>query len=98
MENRGLSVLLSYRNRNKEAVDKVNLKDVELYTILMSGYARRGNFKKVSRICSILNEDNITFTPQVYATIFECLGRMGESSETLEQLRYFERHARQNVN
>lgn len=97
MENRGLSVLLSYRKRNKFSEYKINLNDVELYTILMTGYASRGNFRKVLHLCSILQEDNIKLTPQVYATVFECLGRMGGSPKTLEQIQKFERHAKQNV-
>lgn len=98
MVGRGLSILLSYRRRNKENKEKVNLNDIELYTILMTHYAKKGNFKKILEIYTVIKEDKIKWTPQAYAVIFECLGRMSAGSENSRSLRKFEYQAKQNVN
>lgn len=76
---RGWSILLNYRSSCKLSKTKRNIADIELYNILLSSYAGKGNHRKIVEICKVIDEDSIPYTPQTYAAIFECLGRMSTS-------------------
>ncbi|EDS26609.1 DNA-directed RNA polymerase, mitochondrial [Culex quinquefasciatus] len=78
MINRAYATVLNYRHkRNRKCLD------VEIYNILMHGYAEKGNLLKLKDIMKILKEDSIEPNAQTYAAIFECLGRL----ETTDELR-----------
>uniref|UniRef100_A0A1Q3FEP1 DNA-directed RNA polymerase n=1 Tax=Culex tarsalis TaxID=7177 RepID=A0A1Q3FEP1_CULTA len=78
MINRAYATVLNYRHRrNRKCLD------VEIYNILMHGYAEKGNLLKLNDIMKILREDHIEPNAQTYAAIFECLGRL----ETTDELR-----------
>ncbi|XP_001654145.2 DNA-directed RNA polymerase, mitochondrial isoform X2 [Aedes aegypti] len=79
MINRAYATVLNYRHKRKRKVT-----DVEIYNILMHGYAEKGIILKIKDILKILKEDNIEPNPQMYAAIFECLGRM-ETTEDVEK-------------
>ncbi|EAT46999.1 AAEL001847-PA [Aedes aegypti] len=79
MINRAYATVLNYRHKRKRKVT-----DVEIYNILMHGYAEKGIILKIKDILKILKEDNIEPNPQTYAAIFECLGRM-ETTEDVEK-------------
>ncbi|KXJ71689.1 hypothetical protein RP20_CCG019929 [Aedes albopictus] len=80
MINRAYATVLNYRHKSKRKVA-----DVEIYNILMHGYAEKANILKLKDIMKILKEDNIEPNAQTYAAIFECLGRMETSEDVKEE-------------
>lgn len=88
MTNRGLATLLNYRYRCQRSKTKLNIMSIKLYNILLSGYAEKSNYTKISEILKILKQDQIVRSPQTYAAIFECLGRslaIDESTKLMQQ-------------
>ncbi|XP_062545891.1 DNA-directed RNA polymerase, mitochondrial [Armigeres subalbatus] len=71
MINRAYATVLNYRHKRKRKVS-----DIGIYNLLLHGYAENGNLLKIKHILKILKEDNIEPTPQTYAAVFECLGRL----------------------
>lgn len=98
MHNRGLFTLLSYRKRQHKSDVRLSIHKVDLYEILLTSYAAKANWSKILEICTILNEDKITYTPQVYAAICECLGREKVTTENLKLLQKFTEKAKEEVN
>ncbi|CAO1371112.1 unnamed protein product [Diamesa hyperborea] len=77
MLNRGFVTLLNYRYKYKKysgSATKIN--DINLYNILVHGYAEKENLIKVKEILAILKEDLIDANHQTYAAVYECLGRV----------------------
>lgn len=98
MINRGFATLLTYRFKCKRIKSMIKLTDIKLYNILLSGYADKANFGKIKEILAILKEDKIACTPQTYAAIFECLGRVPSSNGNSKQIRKYANEANANVN
>ncbi|XP_053693422.1 DNA-directed RNA polymerase, mitochondrial [Sabethes cyaneus] len=78
MINRAFATVLNYRyKRNKQDLN------IDIYNILLHGYAKSGNFLKVKDIVKILKEDGIEPNHQTYAAIFECIGRLEATEKHL---------------
>lgn len=97
MTNRGLATLLYYRFRCKKYQSRLNVIDIRLYNVLLSGYAEKGNIGKVKEIMAILLEDKITCLPQTYAALFECIGRLPPGTEFTKLLQKYRSDAESNV-
>lgn len=95
MTNRGLSVLLHYRTRYRQM--DIKLDNIELYNILMIGFAEKGNLHKIKEILAILKSDNIPLIPQTYALIFECIGRLPYTETNQKQLVHYKNAANETV-
>lgn len=96
MLSRGLTTLLSYREKYKRLGSSNNTLSVDLYNILLHGYAGKANFDKIKEICAILNEDRTNYNPQTFAAIFECLGRLEPTEHNRKLLEKF-RHKAENM-
>ncbi|XP_058819091.1 DNA-directed RNA polymerase, mitochondrial [Topomyia yanbarensis] len=76
MINRAYATVLNYRcKRNRQDIS------IDIYNMLLHGYAEKGNILKIKDILKIINEDGIDPNPQTYAAIFECLGRLETTAE-----------------
>lgn len=90
MRNRAIMSLRGISDKN------LKTKDIELYTILLHSSAENGDWTKVVEVCNMVTKDGIAYTPQVYAAIFECIGRMENTDETMGHLLdYLEKAANQ---
>ncbi|XP_017063285.2 LOW QUALITY PROTEIN: DNA-directed RNA polymerase, mitochondrial [Drosophila eugracilis] len=88
MLSRALSTIIAYRGRvKKSTLPHMNedLITIDLYNILLHGYAGKGSFDRSQELFKLIEEDGLTFNEQSYAAIFECLGRL-ESDEQNQQL------------
>lgn len=90
ISNRGLQSLLFYRDKYK----KYKL-SVDLYNMVLGGFAEKANFPKITEVLGILKADNIQCNAQSYAAIFECIGRLEQRDDEL--LRKFQEEASMNV-
>lgn len=88
--NRGFTALLFYRDKYKQY--KLS---VDLYNMVLGGFAEKKDFPKIQEVLSILKADNIECNAQSYAAIFECLGRLDKIDEKL--LQKFQEEASKNV-
>ncbi|XP_055917453.1 DNA-directed RNA polymerase, mitochondrial [Eupeodes corollae] len=86
--NRGMTTILSYRQRAKKRKDSTNF-PIDLYNILLHGYAEKGSFDRFKDIIAVLKEDGIPFNEQTFAAIFECLGRAEESDHNLRLIQKY---------
>lgn len=88
MLNRGFMTILNYRYRVKRAqVTGIKIVDVNLYNVLIHGYAEKENLQKVRELMEILREDEIAPNEQTYANYLECLGRLSASPKSMEKYR-----------
>ncbi|KAJ6633382.1 DNA-directed RNA polymerase, mitochondrial [Pseudolycoriella hygida] len=85
---RGYQSLIFYRNKYKKYKT-----DIELFNIVLGGYAEKANIHKINDVLSILKNDNIQCNAQSYAAIFECLGRSEDNRKTKDWLRNFRKDA-----
>lgn len=76
MINRGLSTVLNYRFKYTN-----NFLDIDLYNVLISGYADKANWGKIREIVKIIQKDDLKMNAQTFAGILECLGRMETTDE-----------------
>lgn len=101
MINRGLSTLLAYRQRCKKTGGRLDIADVQLYNILLVGYAGDANLGKVREILALMREDSIAPVAGTYAAVFECLGRLAMAKqcdvEVRRLLREYELDAKRHV-
>lgn len=74
MADRAFSVLNEYRRKTING-KKFKLNDPDLFIELMAKYAVGKNLKKVNQIHSIMLEENVLITPQVYMLMLSCMGR-----------------------
>lgn len=74
MTERAFSVLNEYR-RKKLNGTKFKFNNPELFVELMAKYASGKNWQRVNEIYSILLEEKVSITPQVYMLMLSCLGR-----------------------
>lgn len=92
MHIRALKVLQGLSKR------KIQNRDIGMYTSVMHMFASKGKLKRLKEVCVLLTRDKLTFTPQVYAAICECIGRRPNSQENLLQLkRYLEMATHQGI-
>lgn len=83
LHRRSLAVLQNLFNK------KITRRDIELYTIVLHDYASRANWQRVKEVCDMIKRDGMAFTPQVYAAICECIGRLPHSVQTHNELREY---------
>ncbi|XP_037024700.1 DNA-directed RNA polymerase, mitochondrial isoform X1 [Bradysia coprophila] len=88
---RGLQALLYYRSKFKQF--KLS---IDLYNVVLGGFAEKANLPKINEVMRILKTDNIQRNAQSYAAIFECLGRLDASDEHLKILQKFRNDATEN--
>lgn len=81
MHRRSLAVLQNLTNK------KITRKDIDLYTIVLHDYASRANWQRVMEVCDMIKRGGLAFTPQVYAAMCECIGRLPHSDQTHNDLR-----------
>lgn len=98
MVNRGLGAVHSYRYKSRKDSSTLKITDINLFNTLLHGFAEKGNLLKTREIMNILREDNIKPTPQTYAAIFECLGRLVDTPEHLALLDKYFLEATEKVN
>ncbi|XP_075153749.1 mitochondrial RNA polymerase [Haematobia irritans] len=79
--NRGLSTVLNYRQKALKHNMESKLITIDLYNILLHGYAEKGNFERFLDIFRLIEEDGLSFNAQTFASIFECLGRLESSDD-----------------
>lgn len=87
MLNRALSTIIAYRGKvRKSSLPHLSagLITVDLYNILLHGYAAKGSFERSQELFRLIEEDGLALNEQSYAAIFECLGRL-ESDEENQQ-------------
>lgn len=85
MITRGLNTLLNYRMRCKKVEYRLNVMNIELYNVLLSGYAAKGNVEKVRYLMTILKEDAISANHQTYAAVLECMMRAKMDAKTSDE-------------
>lgn len=73
--NRALSTLLNYRDRTKRINGKKSLLTIDLYNIIMQGYADRGMHGKIMEILRYIEEDELQLNEQSFVAIFTSLSR-----------------------
>lgn len=76
MMSQAFLTLVYYRNRGKRIEVLPVVADVALFNTVLHGFASIGNLNKVKETLQIIAEDSIQPTPQTYAAVFECVGRM----------------------
>ncbi|XP_001356998.3 DNA-directed RNA polymerase, mitochondrial [Drosophila pseudoobscura] len=89
MLSRALSTIIAYRSRIKKSSSPrltEGLLTIDLYNILLHGYAGKGSFERFEDIFKLLEEDGLTFNEQTYAAIFECLGRLEPDEQNQQKL------------
>ncbi|KNC31315.1 hypothetical protein FF38_14279 [Lucilia cuprina] len=89
LQNRGLSTLLTYRQRAQKHSATNNLITIDLYNILLHGYAEKGSFERFRDIFNLIEEDGLKFNEQTFAAIFECLGRLEMSPDNTEKIKMY---------
>lgn len=88
---RGLNTLLNYRMRCKNVENRMNVINIELYNVLLSGYAAKANVDKLRYLMTILKEDAIQANHQTYASLFEGLMRAKTEAKSSEESNKFEK-------
>ncbi|XP_017154229.1 DNA-directed RNA polymerase, mitochondrial [Drosophila miranda] len=89
MLSRALSTIIAYRSRIKKSSSPrltEGLLTIDLYNILLHGYAGKGSFERFEDMFKLLEEDGLTFNEQTYAAIFECLGRLEPDEQNQHKL------------
>lgn len=71
---------------------------IELYNIVMGGFAEKANLPKVKEVLRMLKKDKIQRNFQSYAFAIECIGRLGDSEDNLRLLKELHDDALKNVN
>ncbi|XP_034670201.1 DNA-directed RNA polymerase, mitochondrial [Drosophila subobscura] len=92
MLSRALSTIIAYRSRIKKSTSPrltEGLLTIDLYNILLHGYAGKGSFERFEDTFKLLEEDGLSFNEQTYAAIFECLGRLEPDAENEQILRQY---------
>lgn len=88
MTNRGLSTLIAYRQRSKNQPSS-NLITIELFNILLRGFAETGDLEKIYTILKCCKEDNLVLNHQSYAAILEAIGREEPNPENTKKLKEY---------
>jgi DNA-directed RNA polymerase, mitochondrial len=93
MLNRAFQTICHYRYRHQRFAGAIQVNDINVYNILMHGYAEKGNFLKISEILQMLMEDKIQLNQQSFAAIFESLGRLEVKPDVMKKLEYYRSEA-----
>lgn len=97
MVHRGISTLLAYRQKAKKTLETQSLITIKFYDIILHGLAEKGSFERFKDIFALIEEDQLKFSEQTFAAIFECLGRIESSEENIHQIEKFVQMANQKV-
>lgn len=89
MTERAFAALMWVRQTNSQKKIKFKLNDPELYSSLLAKYAMIRNWKRLNEIYTILIDEKIPITPQVYMNILDCLGRNENSKESINLIKDF---------
>lgn len=84
MTDRAFFVLNEYGRKTIDG-QKIKLNDPELFVELMAKYAEGKNLNKVNQIYSIMLEENIYITPQVYMLMLSCMGRSPGNNKLIKK-------------
>lgn len=99
MLSRALSTIFVYRNRGKKPQGQQkpshNIITIDLYNILLHGYAGKGSFERCQELFKLIHEDGLEFSEQTYAAIFECLGRVEPDAKNLQLIQQYISEAEQ---
>lgn len=85
MLNRGYLTIMNYRSRYKRLSSGIKITDVNLYNLLIQGFAEKMNLQKVKELMNFLKEDEIKPNNQTFASFFECLGRLSTNPDEMEK-------------
>lgn len=84
MLNRGYLTVINYRFKYKRMpTNGIKITDVNLYNVLIHGYAEKENLGKCRELMNILSEDQIKPNEQTFANFLECLGRLSVNSAAM---------------
>lgn len=89
LHNRGLSTLLTYRQRAQKHKTSSSFITIDLYNILLHGFAEKGSFERFRDIFALIEEDGLNYNEQTFAAIFECLGRLEESDDNTRKIKMY---------
>ncbi|XP_060666767.1 DNA-directed RNA polymerase, mitochondrial [Drosophila nasuta] len=97
MLSRALSTIFAYRSRAKKnnIPQKQSIITIELYNILLHGYAGKGSFDRCQELFKLIHEDGLQFSEQTYAAAFECLGRVESDAENIKFIEQYIEQAEQ---
>lgn len=76
MLNRGFVTVINQRYKFKTYGAGVKIDDMNLYNILILGYAEKENLQKVKELMNIIHEDQLKPNEQTFANILQCYGRL----------------------
>lgn len=98
MLSRALSTIFVYRSRGKKLQAQKekpsnNIITIDLYNILLHGYAGKGSFERFQELFKFIHEDGLLFNEQTYAAIFECLGRVEPDAKNLQLIEHYIKEA-----
>ncbi|KRF82011.1 uncharacterized protein Dvir_GJ17831, isoform B [Drosophila virilis] len=93
MLSRALSTIFAYRSRARKSnahqqKQASSVISIDLYNILLHGYAGKGSFDRCQELFKLIHEDGLEFSEQTYAAVFECLGRVepdAQNQQLIEQ-------------
>lgn len=100
MLSRALSTIFVYRSRGKKLQSQKdkpsnNIITIDLYNILLHGYAGKGSFERFQELFKFIHEDGLQFNEQTYAAIFECLGRVESDEKNVQLIERYIKEAEQ---
>lgn len=84
MTERAFYCLNTFRKKLMNGTKLVRTNDPELYMDLMAKYASNKNWNRVKEMYSMLLEENVPITPQIYMTMLDCLGRSPGNNKLIE--------------
>lgn len=89
---RGLNAVYVKRSRSQRFRRPV--KDVRVYSALSKGFAGKGDFVKVQEVLRVAAEEGVEPDAEIYAAVFECLGRINVDNNHLKQIRIYTKEAK----
>lgn len=90
MLNRSLSTFLTYRRKFQSNPATKNVINIDLYNILLSGYARKASFDNILEILNLIDVDKLKYNEQTFAVIFECLAAYENQSSSANNFKLIE--------
>lgn len=84
--NRALFSLLFYHSRSRYSKYTSPANEIQLFNILLHGFARKGSLNKVKEIHGILQKERLPLSAQSFAALFECIGRLPADNAATDQL------------
>lgn len=83
MLNRGFLTVINYRHKFKAQGTGVKINDVNLYNLLILGYAEKESLQKVKELINIIHEDQLTPNAQTFANVLQCYGRLWRNQSAM---------------